>query len=212
MGLCQKIKTERVLADQIFMVFDKFDDETCDLTFAASGTGVNAPQISGTLLVTVTDCQLLPQVSPDDPLQVDVTLMFQKELCVTGTDQTVFAPQGLRPPFTLEFKFETCHTLTFCNITQNDLDCLGVNIEDIECELFKIVDVIDEFIWECGVVGRDEEGQLIVEVPAQIQQKVITTLKIKLSTLEQIIVALCPANHSKIKRIPRTPCTPGNGG
>lgn len=204
MGHCQKIKTERVLADQIFIVSDQFPEEACPLQFAVENTtgyDVDQPQIGGTLLVTVTNCQLLTPTAPDDPLQIELTLMYQKELCVTGGDGTQFAPPGLVAPFSLEFKFEETYLLTFC-LSQNDLTDLGVKFEDIECQLFKIVDVLDDFSWICGSI--DSYGE--IETPAEINQTVTTFIKIKLVSEEQIIVALCPANHSRIVRIPRTTC------
>ena len=200
MGHCQKIKTERVLADQIFIVSDQFPEEACPLQFAALGS----PQISGTLLVTVTNCQLLTPLLPTDPLQVEVTLMYQKELCVTADpiNNTIFAPPGLVAPFSLEFKFEETYTLTFC-LTQNDLTDLGIDFEDIECELFKIVNVTDNLAFDCGTIDP-ETGEIID--PAEITQNVTTFLKIKLVTEEQVIVSLCPTSHSRIVRIPRTSC------
>ncbi len=204
MGHCQKIKTERVLADQIFIVSDQFPEEACPLQFAADNPTeleVNDPQIGGTLLVTVTNCQLLTPVLPDDPLQVEVTLMYQKELCVTGGEETQFAPPGLVAPFSLEFKFEETYLLTFC-LSQNDLTDLGVNFEDIECQLYKIVDVLDDFSWTCGEI--DAYGE--IATPAEINQTVTSFIKIKLVSEEQVIVALCPTTNSKIVRIPRTTC------
>lgn len=201
MGHCQKIKTERVLADQIFIVSDQFPEQACPLQFAASGDA----NISGTLLVTVTNCQLLTPLLPTDPLQVELTLMFQKELCVTaGPEGATFAPPGLVAPFSLEFKFEETYLLTFC-LTQNDFTDLGIDFEDIECQLFKIVDVIDNFTWTCGTIDP-ATGEVVV--PAEIIQTVSAFIKIKLVTEEQVIVALCPASHSRIVRIPRTTCTP----
>ncbi len=206
MGHCQKIKTERVLADQIFIISDQFPEQACPLQFAvASGEAV----INGTLLVTVTNCQLMTPLLPTDPLQVELTLMFQKELCVTaGPDGATFAPPGLVAPFTLEFKFEETYPLTFC-LTESDLTDLGIDFEDIECELFKIVNVTDTLTWTCGTVNP-ETGEIIT--PAEITQTVNAFVKIKLVTEEQVIVALCPPEHSRIVRIPRTPCTRPNGG
>ncbi len=206
MGHCQKIRTERVLADQIFIVSDQFPEEACPLQFAAAGDA----NISGTLLVTVTNCQLLTPLLPTDPLQVELTLMYQKELCVTaGPEGAVFAPPGLVAPFSLEFKFEETYLLTFC-LTQNDLTDLGIDFEDVECELFKIVDVLDNFSWTCGTIDP-YTGEIID--PAEITQIVTTFAKIKLVIEEQVIVALCPTSHSRIVRIPRTTCTAEpNGG
>lgn len=207
MGHCQKIRTERVLADQIFIISDQFPEQACPLQFAAEGDA----NISGTLLVTVTNCQLLTPLLPTDPLQVELTLMYQKELCVTaGPGETTFAPPGLLAPFSLEFKFEETYQLTFC-LTQSDLTDLGVDLAGVECELARIVDVTDDFSWTCGTIDA-YTGEIVD--PADIIQIVTTFVKIKLLAEEQIIVALCPTKNSRIFRIPRTTCTPPapNGG
>jgi hypothetical protein len=199
MGHCQKIKTERVLADQIFMVTDTFPQQTCPLEFyVAEGDAI----ISGTLLVTVTNCKFVLPVLPADPLQVELTLMYQKELCVapSPTDPPTFVPP-MTAPFALEFKFEEVYTLNFC-LTWSDLADLGVDPEDVDCQLVRIVDVNDSFPWNCGSPPDGETPA----IPASITQEVTTSVKIKLVTEDQVVVALCPAKNSKIVRIPRTTC------
>lgn len=190
MGLCQKITADRVLADQIFIIPTDIMD--CDFPFAAA-SGATA---SGALTVTVTELDFTTSgTGPHAALQVTATLMFQKELTVSGPN---FAPAELGPTFPLEFKFEKSFTNTFCGITAGDLTALGVNLADVTPEVVRIADVRDEFEFFCGTFttppGDDDR---VITASAHIEETVLTLLKVKLVVEEDLVVELCPSNHSK---------------
>lgn len=197
MGLCQKIQAERVLADQIFIIPTDIID--CDFPFAAA-SGATA---SGTLTVTVTE---LDFTTSGTALQVISTLMFQKELTVSGT---AFAPDELAPTFPLEFKVEKSFINTFCGVTTADLAALGVKLADIQAEVVRIVDVRDELEFFCGTfTGTDDR---VITASAHIEDTVLTLLKLKLVTEEDLVVALCPENHTKPVAVSTTcTLTPGD--
>jgi len=188
MGLCQKITADRVLADQIFIITNDIID--CDFPFAAA-SGATA---SGDLTVTVTE---LDFTTSGTALQVIATLMFQKELTVSGT---AFAPAELAPSFPLEFKVEKSFTNTFCGVTTTDLANLGVRLADVQAQVVRIADVRDEFEFFCGTFSGSGIDDRIITASAHIEETVLTLLKVKLVTEEDLVVELCPASH--IRTIP----------
>lgn len=206
MGLCEKIKVKKVLADQIFIVQDDFPD--CDLPFAVSSCRDASASISGNLDVTLTDCDVILPTIATDPIQISISLMYQKELTVSGTSSVspVFVPEDLPNSFPLEFAKEVRHTLAFCNITPSGLMNLGVDPKDVECQLVRIVNVADELEFDCGMTGGCPDD-FTITTSAHIENTITTILKFKLEVEEQIFVALCPKNHSFIKPIPTTFCT-----
>jgi len=169
MGLCQKITAERVLADQIFVIADEILN--CDLPFAAAEGASISGTLDVTLteldFVTIhkddshkddshkddSDKYDIPKYdSPkdhpdkDDPdkdnaLQITITLMYQKELTVTGNKSArpPFAPPGLPLVFPLEYKIEKAYKQTFCGITKRDIRELGVKLSNVRAELVRIV-------------------------------------------------------------------------
>lgn len=181
MGLCQKITADRVLADQIFIIPATIID--CDFPFVAP-YGATA---SGTLAVTVTE---LDFVASGTTVGVNATLMFQKELTISGSS---FIPVELGTTFPLEFKIEKTFPNVFCGITPGDLTALGVDLANVRAEVVRLVDVRDSFDFTCGC-GNPVTGH--ITTPAHITETVVTLLKVKLVTAEDLVVGLCPAAHS----------------
>jgi hypothetical protein len=206
MGLCQKITANRVLADQIFVIADDVLD--CDLPFAAAAGAT----MSGALTVTVTE---LDFTTSGTALLVDITLMYQKELTVSGHSdphdidnldpehhyprRPAFAPDGLPTVFPLEYKVEKSYTNQFCGVTTDDIANLGVKLADVKAELVRVVDVTDELEFTCGTFrGTDDP---VIVTSGHIEDTVTSLVKIKLVTEEDLVVGLCPATHSKIVNI-----------
>lgn len=206
MGLCQKITANRVLADQIFVIPDDVLD--CDLPFAAvSGSATTSgATMSGALTVTVTELDFRVPAS-GNALLVDITLMYQKELTVSGQrnpfhpELPVFAPDGLPLVFPLEYKVEKSYTQQFCSVTADDIANLGVKLADVRAELVRVVDVTDELEFTCGTISGIDDPVIVTS--GHIEDTVTTLVKIKLVTEEDLVVGLCPGTHSKTINIDR---------
>lgn len=189
MGLCQKITVDRVLADQIFIISDDILD--CDLPFAAA----RCTTMSGSLTVTVTE---LDFTTSGTSLQAIVTLMYQKDLTVSGkrTDcHPSFAPDTLPLVFPLEYKIEKAYTNTFCGVTTTDIANLGVKLTDVRAELVKIVAVNDELEFTCGTfTGMDDP---VITTSGHIEDTVTSLVKVKLVVEEDLVVSVCNGINSK---------------
>jgi hypothetical protein len=196
MGLCQKITANRVLADQIFVIPDDVLD--CDLPFAAA----SGATMSGALTVTVTE---LDFTTSGTALLVDITLMYQKELTVSGhlnpnhPELPAFAPDGLPLVFPLEYKVEKSYTNQFCGVTTDDIANLDVKLADVRAELVRVVDVTDELEFTCGTLSGIDDPVIVTS--GHIEDTVTTLVKIKLVTEEDLVVGLCPGTHSKTVNI-----------
>lgn len=201
MGLCQKITANRVLADQIFVIPDDILD--CDLPFAAA----SGATMSGLLTVTVTE---LDFTASGTSLLTSITLMYQKELTVSGGPLTpAFAPDGLPLVFPLEYKVERSYTNTFCGVTTDDLAGLGVRLADVRAELVRVVDVTDELEFTCGTFSGVDDP--VITASGHIEDTVTTLVKVKLVTEEDLVVSLCPGTHARTIGIFSGACTTASG-
>lgn len=171
MGFCEKIKADRVLADEIFYL---------QKTLGPVDIGFSVPEdsiLTGTVEITVLECDL-DFDEEEDLIRVLIEIMVQKEFTINTDDREL----------PLEFAFRNTLETQFAGITPSLLEELGIEFRRVKCQIFDIKEITDEIIFLCG----DEEEN------ATIEETILIPIKLKLAIEEQLIVALCPASHRRI--------------
>lgn len=181
MGLCEKIKADRVLADEIFFL---------QKTIGPVDLGFPVPEnstLTGTVEVTVLECELVFD-EEEDRVRVIIRVMIQKEF-------TIITPDEEEIP--LEFAFRNTLSTQFAGITPSILEEMEIEFRRVKCQIFDIKEITDNITFLCG----DEEN----EENASIEETILIPIKLKLAIEEQLIVALCPPAFRRIIEV-EVPC------
>lgn len=160
---CAKVVVDRVLAEEVF---------TCCETTCPCDIGIAFPPCSvlnGTITVTVIECDVV-MCGPLQPIQVDITLLIQKELTVTE-------PNGRMTP--LEFTFHRQCRQFFPPMFK--LHC--INPKRIRCDVFQIKKVCADIDFVCANPAFD--------CHATIAEQLEICLLVKLIVEDQLEVRLC---------------------
>lgn len=173
MGFCEKIKADRVLADEIFFL---------QKTLGPVNLGFSVPEgsiLTGTVEVTVLECELEFDEN-ENVVRVIIKIMVQKEFTIDTGEEEI----------PLEFAFRNTLQTQFAGITPSLIEELGVEFRRVKCQIFDIKDITDEIIFICSDPEMDGN--------ASIAETILIPIKLKLAVEEQLIVALCPPTHRRI--------------
>lgn len=158
-----KVVADRVLAEKFFTC--------CEITCPCD-IGICFPPCSvlnGTITVTVLECKLV-ECGSLHPIQVDITLLIQKEFTVTE-------PCGRITP--LEFTFHRQCRHFFPPVFK--LDC--IDPKRVRCDVFEIKKVCADIDFVCANPAFD--------CHATIAERLEVCLLLKLVVEEQLDVILC---------------------
>jgi len=187
MNLCEKIKTDRVVCDEIFYVED-------EETIPVGEIRVPGGDLSGTVTVTVVNCDPVIDMENNE-LSALVTFMVQKELEINTEEEIL--------PLEFGFRFE--RELTYRKCTPAELMEIDPELlENLKCDIISVAGT-DEV--ELTPSTTDPDTGLLNK-DASISEDLNIRIKIKLVQEKQLFLSTCPANQqSSIDVTPVSPVT-----
>lgn len=190
MGFCDKVRVDRVIADEIFYIQDLQEDTPIGEIVIPEGS-----EIGGTVTVTVLECEPIVDIDEDeeiDEIRARITFMIQKELDIETPEEDVIP---------LEFGFRLETEVTFRKVIPTELLEIDPDLlEDLRCHIV-FVNGTDEVTLEATEL--DDEG--LIEEQATFTEDLIIQLKLKLVQERQLVLALCPDRQQTDITVQPTP-------
>lgn len=155
------VLADRILADEVFTCCENSD--CCDIGIAIPPCSV----LTGTVTVTVLEC--MPVLcGPKQPIQVNITLLIQKELKITE-------PNGRTIPLEFTFHKKCCQTFSLAKLD-------GIDPKRIRCIVSAIPKVCPRFNLICRNKDFDGHATIAEELEVFLEIKLVVSepLKIKL--------------------------------